>query len=394
MPFPIDIVYERQWSSLGNLVEALTRLDRMGRLYGGFPKFRYTRAGIPAGIIRTFPVASLWNFAAGKTKLPAGFYLDEPKWVGNWVARHDDLAPVVWANGTAHRFLFPRIKDSGRTLILERGSTHPEDLFRLPQVARKEAGYPYSFDLPHEALDEMEKTPLADWLLVGSRVIRESYVKRGFPADKILNGAYGIDTSLFPFIKRGPAENRPIRISVVGTIGFRKGIYRLLKIGEWAVRSGLQLEIHFAGPVLDPECNEMFVKSRAVCVRHGVIKGAALKQMLATCDLCALPSYEEGFGFSVMEAMSTGMAAIVSSVTGASQMIEHGASGLILSRFDDDEFDSKLAPLLKSPDRILAMGRAARARIESEYTLDHYCARIAKALEAVENLKNRKPEDR
>lgn len=38
---------------------------------------------------------------------------------------------------------------------------------------------------------------------------------------------------------------------------------------------------------------------------------------------------------------------------------------------------------LKTPERILAMGRAARARIESEYTLDHYCARIAKALETV-----------
>lgn len=79
--------------------------------------------------------------------------------------------------------------------------------------------------------------------------------------------------------------------------------------------------------------------------------------------------------------MSTGLAAIVSNDTGAREPVEHGKSGLILHRFDDDEFDAELEPVLRNPERIVEMGRAARARIEENYTLEHYCERIARALE-------------
>lgn len=383
MSNPIDVVYERQWSSLGNLIESLTRLNRLGRLYGGFPRFRYTRAGIPTDILRTFPLASLWNFATGKTKLSGGFFLEEPKWVGNWVARHGDLASTVISNGTAHRFLFPRIKDSGRTLILERGSMYPVEYFHLHQLARKEAGYPFKEKLPPQIEDEIEKTKLADFVIAGSRMVRQSYIDHGFSPKRVFDCRYGINTQVFPFIERSPSVGRPVRIGVIGVIGFRKGLFRILKIGEWAKRCGLNIEIHFAGPVQDPESHEMFEKSHANHHLHGTIKGQLLKDFLTSCDLYLLPSYEEGLPFSVLEAMSTGLGAIVSNDTGAREAIEDGISGINLTGFTDEEFDAKLAPLLKSPERILTMGRAARLRIESEYTLDHYCARIAKALEKI-----------
>ncbi len=383
MPSPIDIVYERQWSSLGNLVTALTRRGRMGRLYGGFPKIRYTRAGISPDIIRTFPMASLWNFAAGKAKLPGNFFLEEPKWVGNWVAGHSDLAPAVLSNGTAHRFLFPRIKDSGRTLILERGSMYPTQFFLLPQQARREAGYSFTEALPLEICDEIEKTKLADYVIAGSRMVRQSYIDQGFDPDRIFDCRYGIATEAFPFLTRESPAGRPVRIGIVGVIGFRKGLHRILKIGDWAKRSGLEVELHFAGPIQDPEAREMFSRSRADVHLHGIIKGQTLRDFLASCDLYLLPSYEEGLPFSVLEAMSTGLGAVVSNDTGAREAIEDGISGINLALFTNDEFDEKLAPVLKSPERIAAMGRAARDRIESEYTLEHYCARIAKALEVI-----------
>lgn len=380
---PIDLIYERQWSSLGNVIKTLTRLGRMGRLYGGFPKFRYTRAGIPAEIIRTFPLAALWNHAAGRLHLPPSFQLKEPRWVGNWVAKHKDLAPTVWANGTAHRFLFPRIKETGRTLILERGSMYPTEYFRLHQLARQESGYSFSETLPLEIKDEIEKTKLADFVIAGSQMVRQSYIDHGFVSEQVLDASFGIDTDAFSFIQRSPAHRRPIRVAVVGVIGFRKGLYRLLKIGDWANRKGMSVEIHFAGPIQDPEAHEMFTRSSAKCILHGTIKGEKLRDLLASCDLYCLPSYEEGLPFSVLEAMSTGLAAIVSNDTGAREPVQHGKSGLVLSRFDDDEFDTEVAPILHDPARIVAMGRAARERIFEHYTLDHYFQRVASALAAI-----------
>ena len=379
----IDIVYERQWSSLGNLVVALSRQNRFGRLYGGFPKWRYVAAGIPSQKIRAFPVAALWNYCVGKTPFGTAINLEEPKWVGNWVAGHRDLAPTIISNGTAHRYLFPKLKSSGRTLVLERGSMYPLDYFRLHQYARKDAGYSHKNDPPSAILDELEKTKLADFIIAGSQMVRKSYIDNGHSTDRVFDCSYGIDIHAYPYVVRQQAIDRAIRIAVVGVIGFRKGLFRLLKMGDWAQRKGIKLEIHFAGPVQDPESYEMFEKSRAVCIRHGTIKGDRLKSLLADCDLYALPSYEEGLPFSVLEAMSTGLAAIVSNDTGAREPVQHEKSGLVLHRFDDDEFDDELEPVLRNPERILAMGRAARERILENYTVEHYCERIAIALEVI-----------
>src|SRR5690606_28262786 len=96
--------------------------------------------------------------------------------------------------------------------------------------------------------------------------VKQSYVKRGYPAEKIATCRYGIDTEAFPFIQRAPAENRHLRIAIVGVIGFRKGLYRLLKIGDWAQKNGLDIELHFAGPIQDLEAHEMFAASRAKVV--------------------------------------------------------------------------------------------------------------------------------
>jgi glycosyltransferase involved in cell wall biosynthesis len=384
---PIDLVYERQWRPMPYPVLTLQHLGRMGRLYGGFPKFRYAKAGIPAETIRTFPVAALWNHAAGKLHLPPSLQLNEPRWVGNWVASHHDLAPTVWANGTAHCFLFPRLRGTGRTLILERGSMEPIEYYLRPQKARHEAGYSYSYDVPAQYYDEIEKTKLADLIFACSDYVRQSYIKRGFPEERVVDTTFGIDSSTFPFTERKPAHQRAIRVGVVGVIGFRKGLHRLLKIGEWAKRKGLSLEIHFAGPIQDPEAHEMFARSDAQYFLHGIIKGRELLQFLANCDLYALPSYEEGLPFSVLEAMSTGLGAIVSNDTGAREVVQHGKSGLILEHFSDDELDRELAPLLADEQLILSHGRAARDRILENYTLDHYFRRIADALSRLEKAK-------
>ena len=192
--------------------------------------------------------------------------------------------------------------------------------------------------------------------------------------------SFGIDTDAFAFIERSPVHQRPVRIGVVGVIGFRKGLHRVLKIGDWANRKGMSVEIHFAGPIQDPEAHEMFARSSAKCILHGTIKGEQLRDLLASCDLYCLPSYEEGLPFSVLEAMSSGLAAIVSNDTGAREPVQHGKSGLVLSYFDDNEFDAELTPLLTNPEHIVEMGLCARECIIANYTRDHYHRRIAQAL--------------
>lgn len=348
----------------------------MGRLYGGFPRIRYERAGIPSELVRAFPVAALWNYLARRLRFPDSVLLDEPRWIGNWVARQKGLGPVVVANGTAHRFLFPKIKDTGRLLILERGSTHPENIYLKVQQARKEAGLSHSFVLPEKVTDEMEKTYLADFILAGSEVIKNSYMERGFPPERILVAPYGVDVTRFSPGEETKIRTGPIRLGVVGIIGFRKGVRRALLIGEWARKRGTELEIHFVGPVADPDCVPIIHGSPAKCVMHGVQKGDALLNLFRSCDAVCLPSYEEGFGVSVLEGMSAGLPAIVSREVGASEAIEPKINGVVLNSFDDDELDRELGGILDDREGLVRMGRAARETVLERFKTEDSIQRI------------------
>jgi len=379
----VDVIYERQWRPMPYPIFALQRLGCMGNLYGGFPKFRYTQSGIPAGIVKSFPVATVWNHARNKYHLPSFLTLNEPKVLAKWVASHSDLAPAVWSNGTVHRFLYPRLKSTGRKLILERGSMHPFEHFHYQQRALREAGLPHTEKTPDSVLHEIEQTDLADAVLSCSETVRRSYLDHGFDPAKIHECDFGIDTDEFTEMRREAACGRPIRIGVVGMIGFRKGVWRVIRIAEWAKRAGLSVEVHFVGPIENPEAAGMLAKSDGYFKLHGVLKGAALKQMFQSFDLYMLPSYEEGLPFSVLEAMSSGLPAIVSTDTGACEAAVDGISGVHLTAFTDEEFDSKLGPVLQNPEKILTMGKAARARILENYTLDHYYGRIKTAMERI-----------
>jgi len=370
----VDLVVERVWH-IGQHVRALNFAGCMGRVYGGFPAFRYRKVGVANEQMRTFPLPSVWNLLRQKARLPRALALNEPALIGGWAAAHRDLARYVCCYGTAYRFLFPRLKESGRILILESGSMHVEDHFRFIERAKKEAGFPHTETLPPAIAHEIEQAKLAHFVGAGSDMMVESFVHKGFPRERILKCNYGIDTDRFPYTQRSLPHNRPLRICMVGVIGLRKGILRLIRLNEWAKSRGYDVELWLVGPV-DPEAAALLARTNAPFRLCGVQKGAALAAVLHQCDLYAIASYEEGFGLSVIEAMCTGLPALVSSETGAKEAITPGLNGAILSDYTPGEFDRILGPLFADPRKLLAMSEPAREKVLSTYSLQHYAERI------------------
>ena len=377
----VDMVWERDWF-LGLVSGALLRLGYLGTVYGGFPRYRYLRLGIPAEKIRTKPGASLWNYGVDRMRLPAGLKMDEPRRIGNWVAQQRKLAPAVLVNGTAYRFLFPQLLRRPVVRLVERGSMFPEDFFRYPQKARQEAGYPYIEKLPVEIVDEMKKARLAEATICGSEMIRESYLKRGFPAEALHTVHYGVDPHRFSPATHEPAEGRNLRVGWLGVIGFRKGLDRVRRIAKWADQRGISIEFHFVGPIQDPESLEILHHFRRPYTLHGVKKGEALKELIPQWDLYLLPSYEEGFPVSVLEAMSAGIPAIVSDDTGAREAVLKDEGGVVLSTFAPEELDRRLLPLCQKRDLRIQKGQEAKERIRNYFTLKKYQEKLGRLHEA------------
>jgi len=371
----VDLVVERQWY-VGMHARALTQTNTLGNVYGGFPSSRYHAQRIDPFAVKTFPWPALWNYGASRFSLPSSLHLDEGKCLAHYVQNQSALSPYVACYATAYRYLFPSLRDRGHILILERGSTHPENYFHQIEKAKREAGLPWTDCLPISVKEEINAGKMAHFIGAGSRMIAESYVQRGYAADRLLLAPWCTDVDFFSYRQRSWQEGKELRLVCVGMVGLRKGLGRLIRIARWAERKKINLKILLVGP-LEKEASSLLAQSPRSVEWLGVQKGCKLRQILHEADLYILPSYEEGFGISILEAMSTGLPAVVSSETGGKEAIRTGENGLILSSFDDESLDMELWPLLNNHDLRLAMGQKARVTVEEHYTEAHYQALVA-----------------
>ncbi len=90
----------------------------------------------------------------------------------------------------------------------------------------------------------------------------------------------------------------------------------------------------------------------------GVLRGEALATAYANMDLFVFPSHTDTFGNVVLEALASGVPAIVTPDGGPRTIVRDGETGRIVP---DDQFAAAIAGLLADPARLAEMRRAARA---------------------------------
>ena len=102
----------------------------------------------------------------------------------------------------------------------------------------------------------------------------------------------------------------------------------------------------------------------------GTLTADELRAALAAADVVLHPSDMETFGMSVAEAMACGRPVIATRVGGVPEITgQSGRAGLLVPLGDVNALSDALLHLLADPDRRLAMGEAARRRIESRFPL-------------------------
>ncbi len=90
--------------------------------------------------------------------------------------------------------------------------------------------------------------------------------------------------------------------------------------------------------------------------------------ILGETDIFVLPSYSEGLSNALMEAMASGCACIASHVGGNAFLIQNGVSGFLFPAGDREALRAHVERLLKDPAKMEALGKAARKRIEEEFS--------------------------
>jgi glycosyltransferase involved in cell wall biosynthesis len=107
-------------------------------------------------------------------------------------------------------------------------------------------------------------------------------------------------------------------------------------------------------------------------------------EWLQAANVFALVSSNEGFPCSLTEAMSAGLASVVSGIPANLQLIDDGVHGLHAVLKDEASIGDALVRLFGDPALRARMGEAARERVVGNYStakvLDRYEALFAEAL--------------
>ncbi|MDQ3150889.1 MAG: glycosyltransferase [Actinomycetota bacterium] len=91
--------------------------------------------------------------------------------------------------------------------------------------------------------------------------------------------------------------------------------------------------------------------------------------LLALIDVFALTSRTECFPMALLEAMAIGRPAVCTAVGGVPEILDEGVTGHAVAPGDARALAEWLVALLLDPAGARTMGAAARARVESEFTL-------------------------
>lgn len=94
-------------------------------------------------------------------------------------------------------------------------------------------------------------------------------------------------------------------------------------------------------------------------------------------DVVLTTPWYEPFGLTPLEAMACGRPVIGSAVGGIAYTVAHGLTGLLVPPRDPAALAAALRLLLLNPERRAEMGRAARARVEREFTWPTVARRTA-----------------
>jgi glycosyltransferase involved in cell wall biosynthesis len=114
--------------------------------------------------------------------------------------------------------------------------------------------------------------------------------------------------------------------------------------------------------------------------RLGALGPCALTEALAAADLCVWPAINEAFGMALLEAQAAGLPVVAGRTGGVPDIVEDGATGLLVPIGDAAAFAASVAALLDDPARRRAMGEAARRCVAERHSVEGAAAALGTAL--------------
>jgi glycosyltransferase involved in cell wall biosynthesis len=219
------------------------------------------------------------------------------------------------------------------------------------------------------ALSRTLRRPGTHYLFENSDDPEEFGLSRGDADLSIVSGA-GVSPVDFPFSLPPPA--RPLKVAIIARMLRSKGIVEAVAAIRSARSRNVPVELHLFG--LPDSSNRLSLSEhelRKWSGTDGVYWHGATDQpatVYSQHHVGMLLSWREGLPRTLVEAAAVGRPIITSDVAGCREIVRDGIEGFIVEPRNVDRICFALRSLCEDEELRLRMGRAARARFESQFT--------------------------
>jgi glycosyltransferase involved in cell wall biosynthesis len=275
-----------------------------------------------------------------------------------------------------------KARQYGSIVMIEQVAMHPSDWQRAvldeceafgvrPRECRS--------ILPAPLIQRMEhEFDLADAIVVPSQIARRSFERAGHGQRAVAVHA-GADHRFFAPAAEAPSRSI-FRVCYAGRVELPKGVPYLLQ----------------AWKQLNLPCAELVVLGEVTPEMSGIIRQWALPNVrflghqtplelakwFRASHLFVFPSVNEGLARVLFEAMSSGLPVIATEQSGAEDCITPGVQGNVIPARNVAALAESILWHFQNPEESAAMGKAARSRIERQFTIPHYVERVIKLYRA------------
>lgn len=215
---------------------------------------------------------------------------------------------IFWSDIPTFLIKSVKTKSPNSIIILERGSSHIVHQYNLLKKEYDTLKEKLIFPSKN-ILTELKNYEVADYISIPSKFALDSFLSFNFPKEKLFLNPYGSDLS--KFYPKKINKNQKFTLITCGLASIQKGFHYMLDAHRYI--DGDFLHIHVGN--LDSPFKQNYRDYENLKVINSVSHDL-LVDYYNQADVLIIPSIQDGFGMTILEAMACGLPIISSSNTG------------------------------------------------------------------------------